>query len=444
MPASVVLRPMGIGRRMGVRPCAQPVAEASRDLDLARQLLNRSLIAGRDGSISCTRATGRFNPLTGQLLGNNTPAQFDLNLAGIPLPFFGAWDQRTNICPNSQTSGATVGTLGSGGTLPTGWTGSTPTGLSISVISFTSNSIVFEFNGTCSTGGQQALINSQVSSIGTVPASSTICGTALVSKISGTATIDQLRCKVTEFDSGPTYQGEAIANGIGLTTAIRSCTASASRASVGFTAGRYPVNSGDVYTNYRVEFSFPRLFVSSFPGPYIPTNGSAVTHDADLVQWTIPGGTSAQQGEMTAIFTPYLWSTAAGAAHPSGQAARIHESSSDYLARSTSDSAQQGDGGTQLASVSGLADSSGSLRVMSRFWDASGLYVTRGGVIAASDTTLSPPWVSRSSFSLCGNTALDRMYSGFSACIYTPGGASPSERQALSRLLTGRQLAYLC
>lgn len=177
---------------------------------------------------------------------------------------------------------------------------------------------------------------------------------------------------------------------------------------------------------------------ASYATTYIPTAGATVTHNADQNVWTLSSGFDITAGEVAAFSVPCFWSSAAGAAHPSGGTARLFDASSVLLGRGTNDLSQKLDAGTQSASSSALADSSGIMRMVSQYWDQTKLSLYRGETEVATDTALSLPWLARTSITIGNRTALDLAYDGFVSLIYRKNGFTAAQRAALARFAAGR------
>lgn len=344
-----------IGNRRLVIPASRTLFGNSASAAL-NSWYARSFIAGRDGTVTTTRATQRTNPIDGSLLGNNVPATATISLGGLPLTLYGCWGQRTNLFLNSgspatQNITVAIGSVciysrGSGFTFTTSAGTATATGYAASVAPGTPNVLTVTVAGTITV---------------------TITGTP-----SGSVQVEQ----------------------------------------------------------------------AAFPGPYIPTAGASVTHNADLHTWAVPGGISGT-GEMTSIHVPYLWSAAAGVQQPSGTADRIWDATNALAIRFDTDSVQRQDSALAVRSlaVTSQADASGSPRLQSHYWDTSILSLYRSGNFSGSLTAATPPWLAPGTLYLGNRAAGDRSLSGFVGLVWTPNGLTPAERAALQSLRPA-QLAF--
>jgi hypothetical protein len=182
------------------------------------------------------------------------------------------------------------------------------------------------------------------------------------------------------------------------------------------------------------------------PGPYIPTAGSAVTHNADVVEWTLPAGLSATKGECTVVCAAYLWGAAAGVAPlHSGGTPRLASATAQatFIARGVNDAVVRQDNASQTAGATALGITNGITAIRSNSWDSVALRIYRDGVIAASDTTLSPPWTSPTVLRIGADiVTANREYNGAHSAIYTPGGLTQAERSAMARLFANRQITW--
>ena len=182
---------------------------------------------------------------------------------------------------------------------------------------------------------------------------------------------------------------------------------------------------------------------ASFPGPYIPTAGAAVTHDADLIDWAGFGGLSTTAGEVAAIAIPYLWSAGAGVARAGQPDATTFEGGGDLARIGANDRAFRSDVGSQTATVSALAATSGVVLPMSNYWDGAKLSLFRGATEAATDTTLSPPWGSVTTLRVGNSGGLNRPWSGLVGLIYVAGGMTAAERAAFNAAFGGKTLGFV-
>jgi hypothetical protein len=200
-------------------------------------------------------------------------------------------------------------------------------------------------------------------------------------------------------------------------------------------------NGAEVYigdgTTY-LDANFGMVEGASFPGPYIPTAGAAVTHNADQNVWTPNVNLSDTSGELFAVEAAYLWGASASANHPSGVAARIWEAGSDLVSRAGGINDQRRDSAANLVGVvnPGPTDASGVVNSVSMRWDSSTFTTYVSGIAAASvGNALTPPWTARTTVNIGNNSALIREWCGYVGLIYVPGGITPAERAAIQSLL---------
>lgn len=181
---------------------------------------------------------------------------------------------------------------------------------------------------------------------------------------------------------------------------------------------------------------------AAYPSTYVATAGATVTHNADSHVWSAFGGLDTTSGEIVVLEAPYLWSAGAGVAHPSGVLSRLVDNSgTTYIARDAQDISAKTDTGSQVASLSAQADTSGNVRMLTQYWDGTKLSLFRG-TTETSDVALSPPWTGPTSLFVGNRTGLDRAWDGFIFTAYKAGGFSTSQRAAFARFANGRMLSY--
>jgi len=319
------------------------------DTALVRALLARSYLYGRDGSETCTRATQKTCPFTGNLLANNIPCKgFISSASGILLPAVYVGSQFQNLFLNDSapvTQNITVSTgtytirprAGSGYTVTTSAGTATGTGF-----------------------GAVAIGSSQTMTI-------TVGGTVVVT-IAGSP----VGAKIT-FVAGP------------------------------------------------------------IPGPYIPTAGSAVTHNTELVSWTPPG--TPTNAEITLLEAPYLWETAANTAPPHVSAHRHFEPTIGSFgpSRSSTDT-------WDTVSVAAPLVSNGKIRHVSFIYTGANVSIYQNGVLVSGPTANTK--VPSGDFRIGQAPALNRGFDGTISLFLTQGGLTQAERSAIARLFANRQITW--
>ena len=176
-----------------------------------------------------------------------------------------------------------------------------------------------------------------------------------------------------------------------------------------------------------------RVEQASFPGYHIPTAGASVSRTADAWTWTPPSALSATAGEVTAIACPYLWSAGAGAQGPVADARMMEAGSGNAIVRATAATAQWSDsGGLKFATASAQTLSSGVAFTQSVGYGSSLRSYING--TPGSETAASAPWSAPSNVIIGDRSLGDRPWFGPVALIYTPGGCTQAEREALFRL----------
>jgi hypothetical protein len=70
-------------------------------------------------------------------------------------------------------------------------------------------------------------------------------------------------------------------------------------------------------------------------------------------------------------------------------------------------------------------------------FESTALRLYQNGALAASDATVTNPWVASTTLSVGDRAAYSRPWHGFVGLIYVPGGLTDAERSALARLTTG-------
>lgn len=211
-----------------------------------------------------------------------------------------------------------------------------------------------------------------------------------------------------------------------------------------FTSASLAANSfdGDGSSSWAIE----AWTVSGANGAY-PVYGlpEGTARSTDYNYWLLSRPTSPVAGEFMSIVVPLFWSASAAAVHPAGANVRIHRSVTgvDEIYRASTnklDAVAQADGGAQTAYDSNLAEASGVARILSRKWDGTALRLYRGATLAASDTTLSPPWIARSDFYVGHAAGPAGSYGCLTGALYVDDGFTAAWRDAMHRHITGKTI----
>lgn len=410
---------------------------------IVQALFNRQgvAIAGRDGTLVQSGGTGStaLHPTYGSVQSSGALISHNLAIPGVGvLPMSFAQGARTNLLRYSESFdnaawSATACTEASDGVAPWGATASrfipdnltAPQGSAeAQSVSKAASSITYTLSLYIKSGGFTS-VRVQVDA-GTSANSSRFVVDAVTGSVSAVTNIGTF--------SGVAPTTDALVNGWHkLTFTVTTGTEAAVR--VIYLSG----DTGDGVNGYYITGT--QLEQASSPGVYIPTTSAALTRAADNILWTPPSALSTTSGEVVAIAAPYLWSAGVGVAHPGTTGRKVHNANAS-IHRTTSDVAVKADGGTQTASVSALADTTGVLRLVSQKWDGNALSLYQGSTLAASDSTLSAPWGAVSTLVMGGTATPSENWFGFVGAIYVPGGLTDAERIALASV-TGGSLTYV-
>jgi hypothetical protein len=201
-----------------------------------------------------------------------------------------------------------------------------------------------------------------------------------------------------------------------------------------------------VVTIAGTPFGAKLTFVAGpIPGPYIPTAGSAVTHNADQIIWTLPSAMGSVSGELSAVWSPYLrngvgTSTQRSIARDSIDASyqkisMIIKNTAIYQFTRGSVGSSNGFSWDQPSVNNGVTS------VRSLAWDGTNV-VGYNNAAQVNFTAKVNPYATVSALAIGnGNSGLESL-DGALSVIYTPGGKTAAERAAESRLFANRQITW--
>ena len=339
-------------------------------------------------NVSTTRATSMTCPFTGITLGNNIPCTRRIYLGGKAHDAFGAWPQYQQLLTQSNNLAAWqfLDATPSGNTVTEGSAGSsyaaTPSSspftaaaticATIKVRSSTLTWLRVIVRDSSTSNGCSIWINLQTKKLGTV--SNAGSGTGW----SATATV--------QSDGFIRLVIIGSCGGAGTTATIRSVSASAN--------GSITKVNGSVY-----EIKQAQLTQSLVAFPYAETTSSPVTVNENKHLMTVNVGVS---GAYLVCAVPTFWSVGANIAHPSAGQARLCEAAAnDGVYRTNNDFVNKVDaGGTQGPTTSGLSLTENVPTTRFCTWDSSAVSMFRDGVFSISDTSLSPPYTTRTSIGI--------------------------------------------
>lgn len=405
---------------------------------IVRALFNRQgvAIAGRDGTLAQTGGTGStaLHPTYGSVQSSGALISHSLAIPGVgTLPMSFAQGARANLWQTPvSVAGVTMATSGLARTLTENAGASADHSAFLSLATTLTDGVTYALRAIVSVApGSLVSRHAVVTAQRTGQRAGFILDTgtgAVTVRTQGGGSVSSLTS--VNIGSGKWLVTCLITNAAwgGILTTVLSLSETYPTADVDFT--------GDGVSG--IAFEAVTLEAATFSGLGL---AEGATRAADNILWTPPSALSTTSGEVVAIAAPYLWSAGVGVAHPGTTGRKVHNANAS-IHRTTSDVAVKADGGTQTASVSALADTTGVLRLVSQKWDGSALSLYQGATLAASDATLSAPWGAVSTLVMGGTATPSENWYGFVGAIYAPGGLTDAERIALASV-TGGSLTYV-
>lgn len=389
-------------------------------------LAARSWIAGRDGSIACTRATARRCVFSGAVLPNNTACYGVFPLPGLgPTRFYFAGPASTNRELYSDLRASDW--LGTGAAKSTN-------GL---YARFTEDGGNNSHQTTSSTqftlaGSSSYTVSFIVGPQTTAPIVTATIGTAW-SATRIVATANLATGAIGGVSIGGVYPLKDGSKLVSFTfTTIASPTASNIPIGMSSTGSEIYPGVGNF-----IDVKDVLLELSGIAGARIDTAGAAVTHNADEIDWTLPD-VAPQNCEVWGIYLPFAWSAAAGAFMPGGAVPRMFAGDGDlwcYFTQNSFSGVRRDDQGSQRMSSSTGGTIEARAHAAGSYFGlrTNGQYVTayHGTQTAAGSAPGTLPWRSASSLRL-GNryTPTDRAIRG-AVCLAVSPLLTPQERAAL-------------
>ena len=246
---------------------------------LALDLLRGSL----DSRVSFSRASSATDIISGVLTSFTTDTPRISAVNGLLIE-----GSRTNSLRNGNAGGALVGTVGSGGALPTNWYVSAANNLTTEVLASGTRSgfnyVRLRISGTPNNSYYTFLFdsNTQIAAA----QNEVWTGSAYLALTSGSMTnISVINAVVREADSGGTALGStngafpALSGSFVRGSSIRTlASASTGRCNAGISFGLTAGQAVDI----TLEVAAPQLELGAFASSYIPTSSGSATRAADL------------------------------------------------------------------------------------------------------------------------------------------------------------------
>jgi hypothetical protein len=409
----------------------------SGDAELCNQISKKAQIYGRDGADGWTGATVCQDPITGQMITGRIRTL--LKLPGdLMIPLVSGIGAMGTYIP-------TLGTL-------SGFTSMALSGLTRTTVEDSSTGAEhFGHSATALTVTDGAVYRAR----------------AIVRVVTGTRFLGLLWKRTGQtagiFIDPSNGAATAATEGGGTITNATSTSLGGGRYRVEYTMSN-AAWGGQISSRRIQHFASASLAANSFDGdgasswaveawsvggPNVTTPPigvpEATSRAGDNNYWLLARPTSPVSGEFVSIVVPLFWSASANSVHPAGSNVRIHRSVTgvDEIYRASTnkfDATAQADGGSQQAYDANLAEASGVARMLTRKWDGTALRLYRGATLAASDTSLSPPWVARSDFYVGHVSGPGGHYHCLTGALYVDDGLTAAWRDVLHRYITGKTI----
>jgi hypothetical protein len=198
------------------------------------------------------------------------------------------------------------------------------------------------------------------------------------------------------------------------------------------------------------DFAHPQLVLGPIPGHYIPTAGSAVTHNADQITFTPPVAIPVTNYEITTIVAPYLWSAYfLTGCNPhtllkgtGGTSQRSHLNYRPDLAAAHTRWERETNPAAGPQDNFAASFASGKTVVFNTGWRPGfqGFSVDAADLVEVSRSNPFEPFgnvsigINPGALTQCANAAV--------SVILTPGGKTPTERAAIARLFANRTITW--
>jgi hypothetical protein len=407
---------------------------------------SRCQLMGRDGTLVQSGGTGGscVNPWTGATVASGGIVSTVAEIAGVPLTFVHTQGARANYTRQSAFSGATAGVVGSGGTLPTGWTFNNDWTSGTRTIALGSDAdgsyLEIRFQGTSSlaqgdlllgdagTNGQPAVQNDVV----------TIRGVAKLVANSGATTV---RSNIVRHTAAGAYIAGFASPSVLPTIGVRTDytrTVTITDATCAYVGTRFFMNHAGTYDyTLRIYANSLQLEKGAFSGLYLPVTAAGVTRTADSILYTPSRALSTVSGEILALACPYLWSANAASAAPDAVNKPLWNlpgTGNNFLTREAAQfTLNLADaGGNQAAGDTSNAAASGTVLSRSVAYDTS-LRLYRGTTLANQDVSVTAPWNAHTGGVNVGEYGSQKFF-GAVAIAIIDGGMTAEERAAVESL----------